>query len=143
MKKLILILCLTASFFSSCSSDDNSNNNDDSTVQEDLFVGIWNLSRSTDEDGSEREIDDCNGQSNFTINSDGTFTETVYSSATGEPCELDFADPGTWENLGNNVYRITYDPDEDGDTYTEDVTVSNNTFSVFYDDPFIYSYSKN
>ncbi|TVZ51647.1 lipocalin family protein [Dokdonia sp. Hel_I_53] len=136
MKKLTLILSLTILSFTSCSTDD------DTTNDQDMFVGTWNLSMGL-LNGEDRDIiNDCNSRSNFTINADGTFIETDYSTSDANTCELDFADPGTWENLGNNIYRLNYDADADGDTYTEDVIVNGNSFSVYYDDPYVYVYTK-
>jgi hypothetical protein len=137
MKKLILILSATLLTFTSCNKDDDS-----TTTEVDAFIGTWTNSKLLLND-VEQPIDDCDMQSAFTINSDGTFTESSYFTNSGGTCELDFEEPGTWENLGSNIYRITYDPDIDGDTYTEDITITNNTFSVFYDDPYIYVFTKN
>lgn len=95
---------------------------------------------SSDKNGVDRPLNDCSLKSDFTIKSDGTFIETSYYSEDDESCRLSFSDPGTWENLGNNTYRIKYDAD--GDTYEEDISVKNNTFSVFYDEPYIYNYKK-
>jgi len=145
MKKLILILSVTVLIFNSCSTDESNNDdgtsNDDSESQVDLFIGIWSHSRTFFE-GVERSIGDCNRQSNFTVNSDGTFIQTVYYTASGGSCQLDFEDLGTWENLGDNTYRISYDSDEDGDIYTEDITIDIDNFSVLYDNPYIYIYTK-
>lgn len=137
MKKLILILSITLLIFTSCNNDDDS-----TTPVVDSFIGTWTNSKLL-LNNVEQPIDNCDMQSAFTINSDGTFTESSYFTNSDGICELDFEDPGTWENLGNNGYRITYDPDSDGDIYTEDITVTNNTFSVFYDDPFVLVFTKN
>ncbi len=143
MKKLTLILSVFILTFHSCSSDDDSTSNDDDSMSQiDSFIGTWNQSMTLLND-VEQAIDDCDRESNFTINSDGTFVESAYSTNSEGACELDFADPGTWENLGNSIYRITYDPDIDGDIYTEDIIVNNNIFSVSYDAPFIYVFTKN
>ena len=136
MKKIILLLSVITLTFNSCSSDD-----DNTPVQEDSFIGIWTQSKLLFE-GNEQPLDDCDRQSAFTINSDGTFTESSYFTNSGGTCELDFSDPGTWENLGNNIYKLKYNPDEDGDVYEENITISDNEFIVSYDDPYFYYFTK-
>ncbi|TXD82897.1 lipocalin family protein [Subsaximicrobium wynnwilliamsii] len=140
MKKLILLLTAVTLTFTSCSSDDD--NPPIQEVEEDAFVGVWSLSKALLND-NELPIDDCDVQSNFTIKSNGTFVESSYTTTAAGTCESDFADAGTWENLGNNTYKLKYDADEDGDTYQEDVAVNTESFSIFYDDPYIYVFTKN
>jgi len=136
MKNLILLLSVVVLTFTSCNSDD------DSALQEDSFVGIWTNSKILF-NSNEQPIDDCDRQSTFSIKSDGTFTESAYHSDTGGSCVFEFEEPGTWENLGNGIYRLIYDPIGNEPSYEEDITVNNNTFSVFYDDPYIYVFTKN
>ncbi|WP_339849512.1 lipocalin family protein [uncultured Dokdonia sp.] len=138
MKKFILLLSVITLTLNSCSSDD-----DNTTVQaEDSFIGIWTQSKSVFE-GNDQPLDDCDRQSSFTINLDGTFTESSYFTNSAGICELDFSDPGTWENLGNNTYKLKYNADEDGDQYEENITITDNVFVVSYDDPYFYYFSKN
>ena len=126
MKKLTLILSITILTFTSCSTDD------DTTNDQDMFVGTWNLSMGL-LNGEDRDIiNDCNSRSNFTINENGTFLQTSYANNDTNSCELDYSDPGSWENLGNNIYRLNYDADADGDTYTEDVIVNDNPYIKVY-----------
>jgi len=137
MKKFILLLSAITLTFNSCSSDD-----DNTPVQEDAFIGIWTQSKLLFE-GNEQTINDCDRESAFTINLDGTFTESSYFTNSNGICELDFSDTGTWENLSNNTYKLKYNPDEDGDVYEENITISDNEFVVSYDDPYFYYYTKN
>ena len=133
----LLLTMFAVAIISGCSRSD-----DDSAALEDSFTGTWTESKILF-NNNEQPIDDCDRQSAFTINSDGTFIESSYYTNSIGSCELEFEDPGTWENLGNNRYRIKYDPDTDGDTFEEVISVNNNTFSVFYDDPYIYVFTKN
>jgi len=141
MKKLILLLAAVTITFNACNSDDAIPEVIPS--EEDFFIGIWTQSRTT-LNGQDQPIDDCVRQSMFIINPDGTFIESAYSMNADGECELDFEDPGTWESLSNNIYRIIYtsnedDPDED---YEEDITVNDDTFFISYDNPFLYFFTK-
>ncbi|MBC3759880.1 lipocalin family protein [Hyunsoonleella sp. SJ7] len=137
MKRLLLSLTIIA--LTSCRSDD------DSAVQTDdsFIIGSWTLSKSL-LDGNERNIDDCIKRSNFIFKSDGNYTESIYFTERDGPCELDIEKLGIWENLGKKTVRLKYTPNPAGGTpYEEDIIINGNTFSIYYDTPYISIYKKN
>ena len=103
MKKLILLLSVLTLVFTSCGSDDDNGSSQDS------FIGTWKFSQAF-EDGIEQELIPCADLETIVVSSNGTFTATGYDDY-GDGCELDFAQSGTWENSGSNMYSITEDND--------------------------------
>lgn len=97
MKKLLLLLfvCIVTT---SCSSDENSSSTDP-------IVGTWGLFSLVGPEAS-----DCQKMSTVTFNVDGTANSTTYyeNPNNNNACETvgDTPDSGTWENMGNGVYRI-------------------------------------
>ena len=118
MKKLIL-LCFTAALvFTSCGNDDDS-------PTQDPLIGTWTYHKSF-ENSVEDSLDDCLKRNSITVKSDATLTEVYYDFFDGN-CELDYEDSAIWENLGNSIYKITYDVDE---IYEDKITFEGNTFFV-------------
>ena len=99
MKKLILLFTVVTFAFTSCSSDDDSSSSDP-------LIGIWTWHQSFF-NGVEQTLDDCDRMDTVTINANGTLTERYFFEIDGV-CEPDGTDAATWQNLGNNLYRIIY-----------------------------------
>ena len=121
MKKILLLLLVATFSVVSCSKDD-----DNSSV--DPLIGTWKYYKFFSNE-EEFPLDDCEKTSTLKINSNGTF-ESNYFFDNGTSCESGGVSTGFWENTGNNVYKITSDPetvDEEIGLYT--FTFEGNTFS--------------
>lgn len=122
MKKLILLFSVIALTFSSCSSDD------DSSVGVDPFIGTWKFHKSFEDGVEDVFYFECMLLDKMYINSNGTIKIEEYDLNTSEDCVVDYTEEGTWVNLGEGMYKTTYEEDEyafkvvfEGDTmYTED-----------------------
>lgn len=125
MKKLIVLFVATLSLcITSCGSDDDG-------VSQDALIGSWQFSQEF-ENGELITSDPCDLQDVLTFNADGSFTGRFFEDdGTGTCVELEGV-TGTWENGGNNVYSFT----SDGETDTETITFSANTFSIEYSETF-------
>jgi hypothetical protein len=125
MKKAILFFTLATFLLTSCSSDDG----DNSSSSQDLLIGTWTWYQSFF-NGEEQSLDDCDKMDTIVINSDGTFNESYFYDDNGT-CVSDGTDSGTWQNLGNNVYRTVYGagtPDEE--TLDQTILFEGNTFYI-------------
>ena len=123
MKKITLLLVITVMAFTGCKSDD------DGASGTDPLIGTWTLHQEL-VNGQEQTLDDCDKMETIIVNANGTYTEKYFYEANGT-CEIDATDVGIWENLGNSVYRVTYDagtPEEE--SYEIKITFDGNTFFV-------------
>ena len=78
----------------------------------------------------------------FYIYRDGTFEEVgVFTDENGN-CQTDYVLFGIWDSLGNGRYALIYDPDFNGLIFEEIVRVSNQSFSITYDDSSVWYYGK-
>ncbi|MFD2563708.1 lipocalin-like domain-containing protein [Aquimarina rubra] len=127
MKKLIFLFAISLSIVvSSCGDDDDG-------VNQDLLIGSWKLSQEF-ENGVQITSDPCDLEDVITFKADGTFEDTYFEDNGSGTCVevTDDINMGAWENTGGNVYSITFD----GQTNTEEISFSGNTFSVEYSDTF-------
>ncbi|WP_378180559.1 lipocalin family protein [Aquimarina sp. SS2-1] len=128
MKKILLLFVATISFcITSCGDDD-----DDGTVQDPL-VGSWQLSQEF-ENGVEIASDPCDLEGVLTFRINGTYEGTFFEDdGTGVCVQLvEETETGTWRKTGNNIYTFIVE----GDTITDEITFSGNTFSIEYSDTF-------
>ncbi len=127
MKKVLLLtfLCI-GSLLTSCSKDDDNGG-------QDPFIGSWGLiasSTTANEQTTQDEMTDCEKRSTVTVNADGTY-ESISYSFFNEECELSDNTPGRWENLGDGVYRFTWN---DGTVSEGAIVFTNDTFSISEND---------
>ncbi|MDD7915142.1 lipocalin family protein [Polaribacter ponticola] len=117
MKKVFLFLSIFALTFSSCTPD---------SEPIDQFIGEW-TTHQIFEDGVEEQLDECELKNDIIVNSDGTYTVSIYymDGSTGS-CVLGGTENGTWENISNSVYRVTFD----GETQDVKIIFESNTFSI-------------
>ncbi len=128
---VFILLCL----FWTCSNDDD-NNRDYSN-----FIGDWFV-YSIVFNGQEQNLNNCDRENVFYIYRDGTFEEVgVFTDENGN-CQTDYVLFGIWDSLGNGRYSLIYDPDFNGFIFEEIVRVSNESFSITYDDSSVWYYGK-
>jgi len=121
MKKLFLLFTVISLVLTSCSSEDSSS--------QDPLIGTWTWYQSFD-NGVEETLDDCDKMDTIVINSNGTLNESYFYNNNGT-CESDGTDSATWQNLGNNVYRIVYDAGTADEEIIElTIIFDGNTFSI-------------
>ncbi len=107
MKNLFLFLAVFASVLvTSCSSDD------DGTGQ-DPIIAKWNFFSSADVIdgvvGTREEGTACKKRGFVDFKADGTYVFISYFENQSGDCVIDDETNGTWENLGNNIYRFQFD----------------------------------
>lgn len=104
MKKLILLFSLSSLVLCSCSDDESPMSN------EDIMVGTWSIDQWF-VNGEERTLDECEKRSLSTVKENGTITlKNFYFDETSGTCQADEIETLTWENIGDNVYRVIFDP---------------------------------
>lgn len=117
--KTFLYLCIASALLISCNSSDNNSPAVDPIIG-DLIIGEWQL-QSEQENGKDITTK-CEMKSTFTFLENGTFI-TVYRYAKEGACLSD-SRAGTWENLGNSVYKIQQNSNKG--TNTLDLVFSEN-----------------
>lgn len=122
MKHLFLFFTTITLVFTSCSSDDDAS-------PKDQIIGTWTLHKSYEND-VEYTLDTCERLENIVIDEVGRVDWTFYYDNDGT-CEFDGKELAEWENLGDGVYRFTYDVDEDEKEYVEE---HGGVYEVGYDD---------
>ncbi|MDH7447716.1 lipocalin family protein [Aquimarina sp. 2201CG14-23] len=121
MKKIILLFAVSISIcITSCQTDDDAGPAD----TKDKFIGSWKITQEF-ENGIEVTVETCTLQDVLTIKDDQNLTSTSYIAENGT-CKLEETLTGTWENLGDNKYKITPEIDEVEAT----ITFSGNTMTV-------------
>ncbi len=119
MKKITLLLCAFLFVMTSCNKDDDNN------TSQDLFIGTWKLDKYFEND-VEQELELCDYEATIVVTPDGAFSETYFEENIDGVCEVQFTFSGTWENIGNGNYTISFD----GNTETVQIFFENNTFYV-------------
>ncbi|GAA0715023.1 hypothetical protein GCM10009430_08910 [Aquimarina litoralis] len=124
MKKLIVVFVATLSLcITSCGSDDDG--------VRDPLIGAWQFTEAF-ENGESITSDPCDLQDILTFNADFAYVGRFFEDDGSGTCiELELV-TGTWENGGNNVYSFT----SEGETDTETITFSENTFTIEYSETF-------
>ncbi len=129
MKKIILLFTIATSIiFASCSSDDDNSGPVDT---QDKFIGVWKITQEF-EDGVEVTVATCDLQDVLTVTEDEKFSGTSHVMENGT-CVLEDTFTGTWENLGDNKYKITSDMDGT-ESVEATITFSGNTMTVVTND---------
>ncbi|WP_378178369.1 lipocalin family protein [Aquimarina sp. SS2-1] len=128
MKKLILLVAVSISvFLTSCQSDDDAG----PANTQDLFIGSWKITQEF-ENGVELEVETCDLQDVLTVTADQNFSGTSHIEENGT-CILEDTFTGNWENLGDNIYKITPDMDA-AEAIDATITFSGNTMRVVITD---------
>ncbi|WP_299247179.1 lipocalin family protein [uncultured Aquimarina sp.] len=124
MKKIILLFAVIISIsMISCQTDDDAGPAD----TQDKFIGNWKITQEF-EDGVEVAVEVCDLQDVLTVTDDQKFSGTSHIMENGA-CKLEDTLTGTWENLGDNKYKIT--PELDGAEAIEaTITFSGNTMTI-------------
>lgn len=127
MKKLNLFIgiFIAALLFSSCSSDNNDNQNTEK------IIGKWRLSQLII-DNVDQQVSECEKKMTIEIFENGSYTEKdfEYDDALTQCVLYDLVN-GTWENLGNSMYKMS-----GLDTPSVKVTLDGNKFIAEYTEEF-------
>ncbi|SEL69612.1 Lipocalin-like domain-containing protein [Aquimarina amphilecti] len=107
MKKIILLFTTISTLLVSCKSDDDATGSVD--IQ-DPFVGTWRITQEF-ENGAEVMQEACDFAETIIVMDDMTFSGIYYMMGASS-CEVGGTYAGTWENLGNNKYKVTSDDPE-------------------------------
>ncbi|WP_299312717.1 lipocalin family protein [uncultured Aquimarina sp.] len=130
MKKIILLLAISISAcITSCKSDDDGAG---PMETQDKFIGVWKITQEF-EDGVEETVDACELLDVLTVTADQNFTTTAHVMENGSCVMIDDPFQGTWENLGDNVYKITPDRDQ-AEAIEATITFSGNTMTTVIND---------
>lgn len=116
--KTFFYLCIASALLISCNSSDNNSPAVDPIIG-DLIIGEWQL-QSEQENGKDITTE-CAMKSTFTFLENGTFI-MLFKEGIGD-C-ISSGDFGTWENLGNSVYKIQQNSNKG--TNTLDLVFSEN-----------------
>ncbi|MBW1295318.1 lipocalin family protein [Aquimarina litoralis] len=130
MKKIILLFAAISTIMISCKSDDDGAGPGPVDMQ-DPFVGTWKITQEF-ENGVEIALDACDAEDTLTVTSDQKFSGTSHDLENGT-CTLQGTLTGGWENLGNNIYKITPDLSE-AEEIQATITFSGNTMTIVTND---------
>ncbi|KAA1246850.1 lipocalin family protein [Aquimarina sp. RZ0] len=100
MKKIFLLFFVSV-LIASCSSDDDSV----SVNTQDKLIGSWNITQLF-ENGVEEMLTSCDLKDMFDVTADQKFKITSYDTINGDCTIIEETIDGTWENIGNNVYKL-------------------------------------
>ncbi|MBW1295316.1 lipocalin family protein [Aquimarina litoralis] len=128
MKKIVLLFAAISTIMISCQSDDDGAGPVD---MQDPFVGTWKITQEF-ENGVEVMQEACDLEETIIIKDDMKLSGTYYMMGTSG-CTVGGTYTGTWENLGNNKYKVTSDDPEATSTEAT-VTFSGNTMTVIIND---------
>lgn len=116
MKKILLLSIFAFTIFS-CSSDDNDT--------QDQFIGSWTFQQLFIND-IEETLDKCDKMTTLTVKANGTYISNTFSENNSGGCDPRTPANGSWENIGNITYRLTFD----GETNNRQIIFTGNTFSI-------------
>ncbi|WP_298544688.1 lipocalin family protein [uncultured Aquimarina sp.] len=130
MKKIILLFAVIISVsMISCQTDDDAGPAD----TQDKFIGNWKITQEF-ENGVEVSIPVCNLEDRLTVTADQKFTSVLFDIENGN-CVLYDTRIGSWENLRDNIYRISFDTNP---TASREITItfSENTATLVFNTEF-------
>lgn len=125
MKKLVLLFGVFGLLLSSCSNDD------DNSSSQDLLIGSWKLHKIYEND-VEVALDPCEKEGTIVVSANGAYSATTFEENLNGGCEPTDVENGTWENVGNGNYTLTFE----GFSSTEQLFFEDNTFYFLYSDTF-------
>ena len=129
MKKIILLVAVSISMcVTSCKSDDDAAG---PVEMQDPFVGTWKIAQEF-ENGVELMQETCDLEETIVVKNDGTYSGTYYLMGASD-CEVGGTYTGSWENLGNNKYKITSNGEETI-SIEATITFSGNTMTTITND---------
>ncbi|WP_298309905.1 lipocalin family protein [uncultured Aquimarina sp.] len=129
MKKTILLFtALISIIMVSCQTDDDAGPAD----TQDKFIGSWKITQEF-RDGIEQAVDTCELLDVLTVTADQNFTSIAHRMENGTCVLVDDPLQGTWENLGDNIYKITPDRDQ-AEAIEATITFSGNTMTNVIND---------
>lgn len=128
MKKIALLLCAFTLIFTSCGNDD-----DDTppAATVDQYVGTWTFLKYIEND-EEQPAEPCDLEETIVISENGSYSNVYFEEDNSGNCNQEDSISGTWENVGNGNYALTYD----GETDTLQVFFEDNTFYVLEETTF-------
>lgn len=136
-KTLLFLLALPVLFFTSCSSDDDST----PPIETTSLYGTWNLDYYIQNNDIIENIT-CNDQITYTFTNTKTYTKTTFAGDTSVNCAVAVIVNGTWENLGENQFRLTPNGSSNNQTLTITFLDNFRKFSVKYNTNFTEVYAK-
>lgn len=133
MKKSVLFLSILLTVLFSCNSNDNE-------PLQDQVIGNWKLFKHT-KNGVEDSLSDCDKQSSFVYNTDGSYREVIVRNGVNGSCRNVETRDGTWENAGNGFYNLKLNNSSagsntkyifKGNTYYVEYTINKKLNKVYY-----------
>ncbi len=140
-KSLLLLLILPALFFSSCSGSDDSG----PPIETTSLYGTWDMDYFI-QNGDVIEEIECKKQITYKFNNTKTYSKTTYSgegfAGAGSSCVVAVIVNGTWENLGENRFKLS----PNGSSADQNITIKflddYSKFSIKYSDNYTEVFAK-
>ncbi len=139
MKKtlLILLISLPILLFTSCSGDDDST----PPVETTSLFGTWDIDYYIQNNDVVEDIS-CNDQITYTFTNTKTYTKTTFAGEGSANCVVAVIVNGTWENLGDNQFRLTPNGGSSNQNLTINFLDSFRKFSIKYNTNYTEVYAK-
>lgn len=136
-KSLLLLLALPVLFFSSCSGDDDAA----PPVETTSLYGTWDLDYFV-RNGSVTENIDCSNQITYVFTNARTYTKTTFAGEGFSNCAVAVIVNGTWENLGDNQFKLTPNGSNSNQTLNINFQDLNKKFSIVFNSSYTEVYAK-
>lgn len=138
MKKIFLILLVfPVLFFTSCSGDDDSA----PPIETTNLYGTWELDYFV-RNGSVTEDIACNNLVTYVFTNARTYTKTTFAGEGFSNCVVAVIVNGTWENLGENQFKLTPNGSSAAQTLNIIFQDLNKKFSIVFNSSYTEVYTK-
>lgn len=136
-KSLLILLALPVLLFSSCSGDDDSA----PPIETTNLYGTWDLDYFV-QNGNVTENIVCSNQITYEFTNTRTYTKTTFAGEGSANCDIAVIVKGTWENLGENQFKLT--PNGSSINQTLNITFQdlNKKFTIIYSSNYTEVYAK-
>ncbi|CAM4248799.1 hypothetical protein [Gillisia hiemivivida] len=136
-KTLLILLAFPVLFFTSCSGDDDSA----PPIETTSLFGTWDLDYYIQNNDVIENIS-CNDQITYNFTNTKTYTKTTFAGEGSTRCVVAVIVNGTWENLGDNQFRLTPNGSSSNQNLTITFLDSFRKFSIKYNTNFTEVYAK-
>lgn len=136
-KSLLILLALPVLFFISCSGDDDSA----PPIETTSLLGTWDLDYFI-QNGELVENVTCSDQINYTFANTKTYKKTTFAGEGSTRCIVAVVVNGTWENLGENQFKLTPNGSSNNQTITLTFLDNFKKFRITYNSNYTEVYTK-